>query len=142
MTLGTLIKDYRAKNHISMEQFAKKSGLSKAYISILERNINPVNSKTVTPSLTTIKAVAAAIEMDLDAVIACLDEDQPMVSPTSGSEHQSSCEMSSQNAEQCEPLVFLYKSLSAEHQKQVYEYAYALFSLERNPPSERNQPGL
>lgn len=140
MILGTLIRNYRVKNHISMEQFAKKSGLSKAYISILERNLNPVNGKTVTPSLTTIKAVAAAIEMDLDEVIACLDKDPFTFSPVSGSEPKSFCGVSSQEEVQFEPLFLLYKGLSAERQKQVYEYAYALSLLEGNPLSEINQP--
>ena len=61
-----------------MDQFAKMSGLSKAYISILERNVNPVNNKPVIPSLETIKAVAQAINMDFNDVIAVLDGNQPV----------------------------------------------------------------
>ena len=45
MILGELIKTYRTEHHMSMDDFAKKCGLSKAYISILERNINPVMEK-------------------------------------------------------------------------------------------------
>ena len=41
MTLGEIIKQYRDENKMSMDAFAKKAGLSKAYISILERNYNP-----------------------------------------------------------------------------------------------------
>ena len=63
---------------ICMDQFAKMSGLSKAYISILERNVNPVNNKPVIPSLETIKAVAQAINMDFNDVIAVLDGNQPV----------------------------------------------------------------
>ena len=54
------------------------TGLSKAYISILERNVNPVNGKPVIPSLETIKAVAQAINMDFNEVIAVLDGNQPV----------------------------------------------------------------
>ena len=61
-----------------MEQFAKKSGISKAYVSILERNYNPVNGKPVVPSLETIKAVSNAIGMDFNDVIATLDSNQPV----------------------------------------------------------------
>ena len=59
-----------------MDVFAQKSGLSKAYISILERNVNPVNGKPVIPSLETIKAVSQTIGIDFNDVIAMLDEDQ------------------------------------------------------------------
>lgn len=78
MILGDLIKDYRREHNYSMEQFAKMSGLSKAYISILERNVNPVNGKPVIPSLETIKSVAQTIGMDFNDVIAVLDGNQPV----------------------------------------------------------------
>ena len=76
MILGDLIKEYRREHGCSMDQFAKMTGLSNAYISILERNINPVNNKPVIPSLETIKAVSQAINMDFNDVIAMLDGDQ------------------------------------------------------------------
>ena len=78
MILGDLIKDYRREHSCSMEQFAKLSGLSKAYISILERNVNPVNGKPVIPSLETIKSVSQAVGMDFNEVIAMLDGSQPV----------------------------------------------------------------
>ena len=78
MILGDLIKRYRSDTGTSMEQFAKKSGISKAYVSILERNYNPVNGKPVVPSLETIKAVSNAIGMDFNDVIATLDSNQPV----------------------------------------------------------------
>ena len=78
MILGDLIKEYRREHGYSMDQFAKMSGLSKAYISILERNVNSVNNKPVIPSLETIKAVAQAINMDFNDVIAVLDGNQPV----------------------------------------------------------------
>ncbi len=79
MILGDLIKEYRQEHSCSMDQFAKLSGLSKAYVSILERNVNPVNGKPVIPSLETIKAVSQAINMDFNDVIAMLDGDQPVI---------------------------------------------------------------
>lgn len=76
MILGDLIKQYRKEHGYSMDAFAQKSGLSKAYISILERNVNPVNGKPVIPSLETIKAVSQAIGADFNDVIAMLDGNQ------------------------------------------------------------------
>ena len=41
MTLGDIIKDYRKSHNMSMDLFAEKSGISKAYISLLEKNKHP-----------------------------------------------------------------------------------------------------
>lgn len=43
MTLGDVISKYRAEHGISMDKFAELSGISKAYISILERNRNALD---------------------------------------------------------------------------------------------------
>lgn len=77
MILGDLIRQYRQEHSCSMEQFAKLSGLSKAYVSILERNVNPANGKPVIPSLETIKAVSQTINMDFNDVLALLDDMKP-----------------------------------------------------------------
>ncbi|MGI5892347.1 MAG: LexA family protein [Bacillota bacterium] len=76
MILGDIIKQYRKDNNLSMDDFSKKSGLSKAYISMLEKNINTVNNKPIIPSLETIKAVSMAVGMDFNDVIAMLDGNQ------------------------------------------------------------------
>lgn len=78
MVLGDLIKKYRTEHELSMDDFSRMTGLSKAYISILERNYNPVNGKPVVPSLETIRTVSNAIGMDFNDVIAILDGKQPV----------------------------------------------------------------
>lgn len=64
-TLGEIIAKYRAKNHISMREFAEKSGLSRAYISVLERDCNPTNGKKPNPSIQAIVGAAKAMEIDV-----------------------------------------------------------------------------
>lgn len=76
MTLGDYIKEYRTANRYSMEDFARRSGLSKAYVSILERNFNPSTKKAAIPSLETIKRVAIATGIDFNDLLAMLDDDQ------------------------------------------------------------------
>ena len=49
MTLGEIIKDYRIKNNLSMDAFSIQSGLSKAYISLLEKNRHPKTGKPISP---------------------------------------------------------------------------------------------
>ena len=76
MTLGDYIKEYRRVHQCSMDEFARSSGLSKAYVSILERNYNPSTKKAAVPSLDTIKRVATATSIDFNDLLAALDGDQ------------------------------------------------------------------
>lgn len=73
MTLGEIVKAYRTQHRLTMEQFAQKSGLSKGYISMLEKNRNPNSNKPIVPSLETIQSVAAAMCVDLTQVLAQME---------------------------------------------------------------------
>lgn len=74
MTIGEIIKNYRTANDLSMDNFGKLASLSKAYISILERGSNPRNNKPVIPSIDTLRAIAQAMNMDLNELINLLDD--------------------------------------------------------------------
>ena len=76
MTIGDYIKEYRLNHNYSMDEFARRSGLSKAYVSILERNYNPSTKRAAIPSLDTIKRVSLATGMDFNDLLAILDSDQ------------------------------------------------------------------
>lgn len=76
MILGDLIRQYRAEHNMNMQDFADKCDLSKAYISILERNINPKSGKPPVPTLETIQAVGQVIGIPFNDLIAMLDRDQ------------------------------------------------------------------
>jgi len=76
MTLGDIVKNYRLENNYSMDDFSKISGLSKGYISMLEKNKNPRNGKPISPSLTTIKQIATALRIDFDDLIKIIDSKQ------------------------------------------------------------------
>lgn len=79
MTLGDYIKEYRQAHKYSMDDFARRSGMSKAYVSILERNYNPSTGKAAIPSLETIKRVATATGVDFNDLISMLDGDQEVL---------------------------------------------------------------
>lgn len=79
MTLGDLIKEYRTENEMSMAEFASKSGLSKAYISLLEKNKHPKTGKEITPSIDVIKKVADTIGRDFDDVFSSIDSTTKIV---------------------------------------------------------------
>ena len=74
MTLGDVIREFRALNGITMEEFSNMSGLSKSYISMLENNKDP-RGKAITPSLETIDKVASAIGVDLDDLVNQIEQD-------------------------------------------------------------------
>lgn len=64
MALGNIIQEYRKKHGMSMDDFAAVSGISKAYISVLERNQRPGTGKPVEPSFEIIEKLAAAMNID------------------------------------------------------------------------------
>lgn len=72
MTLGDIIAAYRAEHNLSMEAFANLAGISKAYISMLERNRTQRGDEPV-PSIDTFRKVADAMGLDVDALIRMVD---------------------------------------------------------------------
>lgn len=76
MTLGDILKQYREKHNISMDEFSKRSSLSKGYISMLENNINPRNNKPIAPTLPTIRKIAQGMNVDTDILLKALDDNQ------------------------------------------------------------------
>ena len=73
MTLGDIIKEYRTSHGLSQDIIAERSGLSKAYISILERNRNPKTGEPPIATPKTINAIALAINSDFDTIFSKLD---------------------------------------------------------------------
>lgn len=73
MTLGDIIKDYRKKHDLSMDAFSEKSGISKAYISLLEKNKHPKTEKNIAPSIQCIKQAADGMNMDFNVLFGLID---------------------------------------------------------------------
>ena len=76
MTLGDVIKTYRMEHSLSMDEFAKRSGLSKGYISMLEKNRNPKTGKPIIPSILTYQSVAKAMFTSVDVLMKTVDKEQ------------------------------------------------------------------
>ena len=74
-TLGNIIKEYRELHSMSMDEFSKRSGISKAYISLLERNKHPKTGKPITPSVDTIKLASDGMNMDFNDLFNMIDGD-------------------------------------------------------------------
>lgn len=78
MYLGGVIKEYRDNHHMTMEEFANKAGLSKGYISMLEKNQHPQNKREIVPSLDTFRKAAKAMNISVDDLMKMVDGDQPV----------------------------------------------------------------
>lgn len=73
MTLGDIIKEYRKKNGYSMDTFSERSGISKAYISLLEKNRHPKTGKAIAPSIQCIRQAADGMNMDFNTLFSMID---------------------------------------------------------------------
>ena len=75
MTLGNLIYKYRMENDMSQRQFALRCGVSNAYISMLEKGVNPSTGKPVVPTLQQFRAIYTAMGYTLDEVLRLIDDE-------------------------------------------------------------------
>lgn len=78
MKLSEIIKNYRRENGISMDELANRSGLSKPYISMLEKNKNSRNGKPIIPSLRTIQKLAKGMNITLEKLLSKIDGKQEL----------------------------------------------------------------
>lgn len=76
MFLGEIIYKFRKEKHLTMEAFANLSGLSKGYISMLEKNKHPQSSRKLAPSMETFKKVANAMGIDAETLVRMTSKDQ------------------------------------------------------------------
>lgn len=111
MKLGEVIKTYRENTGLTMQEFANKAGLSKGYISMLEKNQHPQSQRPLTPSLETYQKVAYAMSITLDDLIAIIDGEEAVRLVQSNELPQSE-----------EKILTLYRKLNASGQLKVCEY--------------------
>lgn len=73
MTLGEYISKYRTEHDLSYEAFGKQVGISKQYVSILEKGVNN-EGKPVSPTVTTYAKIARGTGVSETALLAMLDD--------------------------------------------------------------------
>ena len=73
MTLGECINRYIIEHNMSMRQFAMKSGVSHAYVSYIVNGKSSVG-KVPAPTITKYRAFAKAMDMDVNDLIAMVDD--------------------------------------------------------------------
>lgn len=115
MTLGEIIKNYRDRHEMSMDAFSAKSGISKAYISLLEKNKHPKTGKPITPSIQSIKQAADGMDMDFNVLFNAIDGDVSL-SATDLSSNTTSLSPDE------ESVIDGYRKLNDAGKKKVHEY--------------------
>lgn len=73
MTLGEYISKYREEHELSYDAFGKQVGISKQYVSILEKGINN-EGKPVSPTVTTYAKIAKGTGVSETELMAMLDD--------------------------------------------------------------------
>ena len=74
MTLGEYIIKYRLSHDLSQRQFARMTGLSNSYISMIERDCNPSSGKPIAPTMAAFRSIAAAMGMSVDELCTIIDD--------------------------------------------------------------------
>ncbi len=76
MKIGEFINIYRREHNISMEELANRCGLSKAYISKLESDVDKNKTKQIKPSIQTFNKIAKGLNISLTDLLSALDSEQ------------------------------------------------------------------
>lgn len=76
MKIGGLVKEYRRIKGLSMQEFADFAGLSKGYISMLEKGRHPQNNREIVPSIETVQKIAIAMGLSIDELLKYVDNNQ------------------------------------------------------------------
>ena len=126
MKLGDIIREYRLLNHMSMGDFARMSGISKPYVSMLEANKNSKSGKPIVPSVETLNKVTRVIGLSLDELLRKLGDEKVDVRPHAF------------NADEAE-LVDGYRALPDESKQLVKGMVY---QLSRSQLAASGQPNV
>jgi transcriptional regulator with XRE-family HTH domain len=79
MKFSEWIYNYRAGHALTMQAMADLCGLSKQYISVLEKGINPNTKKPFAPSVETIKKISRATNTDINLLFSLLDNQEIVI---------------------------------------------------------------
>lgn len=74
MKIGEIIKQYRNEHGYSLREFAKLSGVSNSYISMLESGKHPRSGRPIVPTLTKLNQIADAMGLRVDDLVSAMDD--------------------------------------------------------------------
>lgn len=103
MRLEERIKQLRINRNMTMQQLADLSNLTKGYISMLERGLNPSTKKPIVPSLETVQNLANAFNMTLEELLEGVEGNVSLARNDS--------------------IMTIYTQLTHQRQERVYDFA-------------------
>lgn len=74
--LSIIIKKYRHEHGMIQKEFAKKCGVSPAYISCIENEKNPTTGEPIEPKIETYEKLAYAMDISVDELLSMVDNDK------------------------------------------------------------------
>ena len=74
MKLSQFIINYRKDHGLSQRQFAKACDLSNAYISMLEKELNPKTKEPVQPSIPALRKLAIGMGITISDLLSSIDD--------------------------------------------------------------------
>lgn len=75
MTLGEFVKGFRERMNWSQREFARQTGLSNTYISLLEKGgINPKTGEPITPDMATLRSIASVTGESVHSLLSQVDD--------------------------------------------------------------------
>lgn len=89
MKLGKIIKAYRKENKVTQAEFGDKAGLSKAYVSMLERNKNSRDGRSITPSIDTLRKVSKVMGISFSELLVKMEDEYINVAQNAIGDEQS-----------------------------------------------------
>lgn len=73
MDLKDIIYKYRMEHDLTMDEFSKRCGVSKGYISMIEAGRNAQTGKPIKPTLATLTKIAKGMGVTLDALLEAME---------------------------------------------------------------------
>lgn len=73
MDLKDIIYKFRMENDLTMDEFSKRCGVSKGYISMIEAGRNAQTGKPIKPTLATLTKIAKGMGITLDALLEAME---------------------------------------------------------------------
>lgn len=109
MELSKIVKKYRVEHHLTQQELADRAGVSKGYISMIERGKDYRTGTPITPTIETVKKLAYAMQIPASELLKMLD----METMTPGD--------ATINMEECYEAVALHNGVTVEELKSALD---------------------
>lgn len=80
--LGAFIKEWRKERHLGLRDLSKLTGISHAYLHVLEGGVDPRTKRPVSPTLQSLQKLSAGLDVPLELIVSLgLNQDLSLQQP-------------------------------------------------------------